>query len=216
MYRQIIGSLLIVCMLFACKKNDDLSYTELNEESHIQFSLDSTTTNEVSDPEDNRCSEYLFGGTAGYYFGCTTGFRVSSNSSVDITFGTAHVKEPAIKKDDLEKLIAVGSRDYGSLGAFSSYPALKPNCVEISFTDAQNRRWSSTSIKEQATNYGIDAIISILQPSSEFVIEHVKLQDASKLRYLVKGHFKCLLYEVNGQAKRSIKGYFRGIVDATD
>jgi hypothetical protein len=215
MYRQILGSLLLVFALSGCRKNNDLSFTETQDKSHIQFSLDdSPSTEEVTDPDHNKCSDYLFGGSAGYYFGCTTGFQVSNKSAVNITFGTGHAKSAVISKYEFEKLIATGPRKFGSLGAFNSWPALNQGCVEISFTDNQDRRWSSTSIEEKQTSFGIDAVVSVTQPSSGFVIDNIKVQDPVNLRYLIEGHFQCLLYEVNGTATRRIKGQFRGIVDA--
>ena len=214
MYKQIIGSMLLLFALSGCRKQNDLSYAVTEAETVLQFSIDGTDlTPEITDPEKNICSGFLFGGSAGYYFGSTTGFQVNANSGVDITFGTGRTPDAAVSQVEFEKLIAPGTRTYGSLGAFNSYPGLKSGCVEISFTDKNNIRWASTHIQEKQTAYGIDAAVTITQPAGEFIIESIELQQRTPLRYLVKGYFNCLLFEVNGQDQKQIKGKFKAFMD---
>ncbi|HLA52192.1 MAG TPA: hypothetical protein VK618_02760 [Flavitalea sp.] len=214
MYKQIIGSMLLLFALSGCRKQNDLSYAVTEAETVLQFSIDGADlTQEIADPEKNVCSGFLFGGSAGYYFGRTTGFQVNANSAVDITFGTGRTPHAAVSQVEFEKLIAPGTRTYGSLGAFNSYPGLKSGCVEISFIDKHNTRWASTHIQEKQTSYGIDAAVTVKQPGGEFIIESIELQQRAPLRYLVKGHFKCLLFEVNGEKQKKIKGQFRAFVD---
>ncbi len=214
MYKQIIGSMLLLFALSGCRKQNDLSYSITETETVLQFSIDGADlTQEIADPDKNVCSGFLFSGSAGYYFGRTTAFLVNENSAVDITFGTGRSPHASVSNAEFEKLIAPGTRTYGSLGAFNSYPALKSGCVEISFIDKHNTRWASTQIQEKHTSYGIDAAVTVEQPDGEFVIESIEPQQRAPLRYLVKGHFKCVLFEVNGKNQKKFKGKFRAFVD---
>jgi hypothetical protein len=117
-------------------------------------------------------------------------------------------------RKEFEELIQPGERHFGSLGAFTTYPERFPDKVEISYTDKRGKRWSSTRITEKRTNDGIETSVKLDQPHGEFILEDAhKIEIAAETEgYRLKGKFECTLYEVNGKAKKKIKGNFLGIV----
>lgn len=166
--------------------------------------------------ENNYYSLYSFEGVAGLYFGCTSTFKMNEKSSLDITFGTELTTELKITDKSFEQLIREGERSFGSLGAFSSFPAIEPEKVEIAYTDKNSKRWCSTRITEKITEDGIETSIKLDQNNSSFKIDDIQKNDDDGSTYRIKGHFECYLYEVNGNAKFKIKGNFSGKVSLNE
>jgi hypothetical protein len=214
---------IVLFMLFgffgqSCKK--ELSHNVKKEDqAQVEIELDgdsSEVVEDVSVVDNNEHSLYSFGGVAGVYFGCTSSFRVSEKTSVDITFGTGLSTHLKWTEAEFENLISPGEKSFGSLGAFSSFPQILADRVEISYTDKKSKRWCSTRITERQTDHGLDTKVEVEQPHGRFTIEdtHKVEIGSEKEGYRIKGRFECYLYEVNGHNKRKIKGKFVGIVSS--
>lgn len=163
-----------------------------------------------SEIERNDHSVYTFGGVRGTYFGCVSSFRGQKDVNFEITLGTSLTRNTLFSQKEFESLIRKGERQFGSLGSFGSYPVIDSGLVEISFTDKQNRRWCSTLITESNS----ETIVKVEQRTAVFIIENVhKVEIGPEAEgYRIKGYFDCMMYEVNGKAKKKIKGSFTGIV----
>jgi hypothetical protein len=201
----------MVCTLFAvaCKK-ESASRQPAGAEIEIQVGDD-----RVSGAEENHHDMYSFGGVLGLYYGCSSVFRISGNESIEITLGTSLTDHSEVQEDDLVRLLQPGERSFGSLGSFTTFPDMRPGKVEIAFTDKDSKRWCSTRIVEQTVDGRIDASIFLEQPESKFFIDEVRdLAAENGHGYRIHGHFDCFLYEVNGSAKKKIKGNFQGVVSA--
>jgi len=168
---------------------------------------------EISGSEKNEHSVYTFLGVSGLYFGCTSTFK-SDKETLEFIFGTSKTTNQNFTQEEFEELIHTGERHYGSLGAFTSYPERFSDKVEIAYTDKHGRRWCSSRINEKKTRDGIETSVKIDQSDGEFILEDAhKVEIAAETEgYRLKGKFKCTLYEVNGKAKKKIKGDFLGIV----
>jgi hypothetical protein len=202
---------LMLCTLFAvgCKK-ESASRLRAGTEIEIQVGND-----RISGAEENHHDMYSFGGMLGLYYGCSSVFRISGNESIEITLGTSLTNHSEVQEDDFVQLLRPGERSFGSLGSFTTFPQMKPGKVEIAFTDRDSKRWCSTRIVEKAVDGKIDASVFLEQPESKFFIDEVKdLTAENSHGYRIRGHFDCVLYEVNGSAKKKIKGNFQGVVSA--
>ena len=162
----------------------------------------------------NDFAQYSFGGVAGTYFGYISSFTIDDQKKLEIRLGTMLSEHSILSLDESLKLLAPGSRKYGSLGVFTSYPQTKANRAEIAYTDADQVRWSSTRITEKHTDYGIEALVDILQPRGEFMIDSVATTTiADTLQgFRVQGHFNCTIYEVNGHRSKPMQGSFASVV----
>lgn len=178
--------------------------------------------NEGEHPEDgsqeisterNEHAVYSFLGVSGLYFGCSSSF-LSDSETLEFIIGTNKTTNLKFTREEFEELIQPGERQFGSLGAFNTFPERFSNKVEIAFTDKKGKMWCTTRITEKKTNHGIETSIKIDQEKSEFYIDDVHKFEiaAEKEGYRLKGRFECTLYEVNGNAKKRIKGDFTGIV----
>lgn len=217
--------MLLAFVMQACEK--ELSRA-INDEDQPQVivdptpdeGVDSTNTDSTDNLEDlaeiekNEHSVYSFGGVRGTYFGCMSSFKGKKDVNLAITLGTNLTKGTYFTQQEFEHLIRTGKREFGSLGAFSSYPALDSGRVEISYTDKDNRRWCSTQITERNSDHGTETVVKIEQKKAVFTIGSVHKVEigAEREGYRLKGYFDCTLYEVNGKAKKKIKGNFSGIV----
>jgi len=168
---------------------------------------------EISGSEKNEHSVYTFLGVSGLYFGCATTFK-SDDETLEFTFGTSKTTNQNFTQEEFEELIHTGERHYGSLGAFTTYPERFSDRVEIAYTDKLGKRWCSSRITEKNTRNGIETSVMIDQSDGEFILEDAhKVEIAAETEgYRLKGKFKCTLYEVDGKAKKKIKGEFLGIV----
>ena len=168
---------------------------------------------QITETEKNEHSVYTFLGVSGLYFGCSTIF-ITDKDKLELIFGTSMTTNLNFTRQEFEELIHPGERRYGSLGAYTSFPERFADKVEISYTDKQGRRWCSTQITEKKNNDGVETTVKVDQEKGEFIIEdaHKVEIDAETEGYRLKGKFECTLYEVNGKAKRKIKGDFTGIV----
>jgi hypothetical protein len=204
-------SYFVLCTLFAvgCKK-ESASRQRAGTDIEMQVGDD-----RFSGAEENHHDMYSFGGMLGLYYGCSSVFRISGNESIEITLGTSLTNHSEVQEDDFVQLLQPGERSFGSLGSFTTYPQMKPGKVEIAFTDKDSKRWCSTRIVEKEVDGRIDANIFLEQPEGKFFIDDVKELTAEDGHgYRIRGHFDCFLYEVNGQAKKKIKGNFQGVVSA--
>ena len=163
--------------------------------------------------EKNEHAVYSFLGVSGLYFGCSSSFR-SDNEILEFIIGTNKTHNLKFTREEFEELIQAGERQFGSLGAFNTFPERFSNKVEIAFTDKRGKMWCTTHITEKKTTHGLETSIKIDQQKSEFYIDDVHKFEiaAEKEGYRLKGRFECTLYEVNGNAKKKIKGDFTGIV----
>jgi hypothetical protein len=206
---------MFVCAVAACKKELSQHTDPAAAVSSIVVSCDDENiVKEYSPNSHNDFSQYSFGGVAGTYFGYISSFKINNKENIEIRFGTLLSQHNVLSNEETMELIAPGTRDYGSLGVYSSYPQIKPNRAEIAFTDKKSVRWSSTRIKEKQTEYGIEAEVEITQPHGEFVVDKIKdmlISDTAK-GYMVSGHFKCMVFEVNGKRSKEMKGNFSGVV----
>lgn len=170
-------------------------------------------TDEISQADENHHSVYTFMGIAGTYFGCTSTFK-TRKETLQFTFGTNLTRNVTFTQQEFEELISPGERVYGSLGAFTSFPQRNPGKVEIAYTDKNGRRWASTRITENKKGDDIETSVKVEQHKAKFVIEdaHKFELNADTEGYRLTGHFECTLYEVNGKAKKKIKGSFAGVV----
>lgn len=171
------------------------------------------TQGEINGSDENEHAVYSFMGVSGVYFGCISTFKTKSES-LQFILGTNLTTNLAFTQQEFEELIQPGSRDFGSLGAFTSYPERKPGKVEIAYTDKHGRRWCSTRITEKKNGHTTETSVKIEQSQATFVIEdaHKFELSADTEGYRVKGQFSCTLYEVNGDAKKKIKGNFTAVV----
>ena len=204
---------LMLCTLFAtaCKK-ESASRQRAGADIELQVG-----DNRISGAKENHHDMYSFGGMLGLYYGCSSVFKISGNESIGITLGTSLTKHSEVQKDDFIQLVKPGERSFGSLGSFTTFPQMKPGNVEIAFTDKDLKRWCSTRIVEKKIDGRIDASVFLDQPGSKFFIDDVKdLAAEGGLGYRIRGHFDCVLYEVNGSAQKKIKGNFQGVVSAFD
>ena len=211
---KIILLIAFACAVFACKKDNNPNSGSTDNISRINASWDNENIIKTySANQLNEFAEYSFSGVAGNYFGFISSFRINDKEKIEIRFGTLLSSHSSLTHEEILTIISPGSKNFGSLGAYSSYPQLKPGCAEIAFTDKNSTRWCSTHISERQTDYGIETNVEIDQPQSEFVIDKVKKVPVSKNEgYLVTGHFVCTLYEVNDEHQKKIKGNFSGIV----
>jgi len=172
-----------------------------------------TENEEISGSEKNEHSVYTFLGVSGLYFGCTSTFK-SDKETLEFIFGTSKTTKQNFTQEEFEELIHIGERHYGSLGAFTTYPERFSDKVEIAYTDKHGKRWCSSRITEKKTRNGIETSVKIDQLNGEFILEDAhKVEIAAETEgYRLKGKFNCTLYEVNGKAKKKIKGDFLGIV----
>jgi hypothetical protein len=202
---------LTLCILFAgsCKK-ESANRQRAGADIEVQVGDD-----RISGAEENHHDMYSFGGVLGLYYGCSSVFKTSGNESIEITLGTSLTKHSEVQEDDFIQLVQPGERSFGSLGSFTTFPQMKPGNVEIAFTDRDTKRWCSTRIVEKKIDGRIDASVFVEQPDSKFFIDDVKdLSAEGGHGYRIRGHFDCFLYEVNGSAKKKIKGNFQGAVSA--
>ncbi|MBL7696627.1 MAG: hypothetical protein JNK79_00645 [Chitinophagaceae bacterium] len=207
----------------ACEK--ELSRT-VKEEDQPEVSIDVSDPGDINNPGDtmvlegiseiekNEHSVYTFGGVRGTYFGCTSSFKGKDDQSFAITLGTNLTPHATFSQKEFELLIHTGERQYGSLGSFSSYPVIDSGLVEISFTDKNNRQWCTTQITERNSDHGTETRVKVEQKHSMFIVESIhKVEVGPETEgYRMKGYFDCTLYEVNGKARKRIKGNFTGIV----
>ncbi len=211
--KQFFLLLMLSAILQGCRKEHS-SGAEPPERYEVSFELDGEKINKVYQAnETNAHSMYMFGGMAGNYFGVTCEFSISERAAVSITLGTLLAPSTQLSEVNLLHLLSPGDRKYGSLGAFSSYPARDSNRVEIAFTDKQSRRWCSTDMEEKRTRHGVETIVQIKQPHGRFTIDDVETVTlpSGETGYRVRGYFDCFLYEVNGPAKKRMKGNFIGM-----
>ena len=207
--------------------NDDSTHNGGNDDSTNNDGNNDSTSNgsgtgdgssdpeneEISGSEKNEHSVYTFLGVSGLYFGCTSTFK-SDKETLEFIFGTSKTTNQNFTQEEFEELLHTGERKYGSLGAFTSYPERFSDKVEIAYTDKHGRRWCSSRITEKRSGNGIETSVKIDQSDGEFILEDAhKVEIAAETEgYRLKGKFKCTLYEVNGKAKKKIKGDFLGIV----
>jgi hypothetical protein len=194
--------------------NDDDSLSNPVGNGSDDSDVNSGNENEqISSPEVNEHAVFTFYGISGQYFGCSSTFK-KGKEVLQFIFGTGNTTNLSFTKQEFEQLIHPGERHYGSLGAFTTYPQRFSDKVEIAYTDKQGRRWCSTRITEKKTNDGIETSVNIDQSDAEFIIEDAhKFEIAAETEgYRLKGKFECMLYEVNGKAKKKIKGDFSGVV----
>lgn len=175
---------------------------------------DTTTLEGIDDVEKNEHSVYSFGGVRGTYFGCNSAFIGKEEQNFQITLGTNLTPNSIFTQAEFESLISIGERQFGSLGSFSSFPVMDSGLVEISYTDKHHRRWCSTEITEKNSDHGLETRVKVDQKRAQFVIESIhKVEIGPETEgYRIKGYFDCLLFEVNGKAKKRVKGNFSGIV----
>jgi hypothetical protein len=173
---------------------------------------DDGNSQEISGTEENEHAVYTFMGVSGLYFGCSSTFK-TDKESLEFIFGTSKTTNLAFTQEEFEQLIHVGERQFGSLGAFTTYPQRLSDKVEIAYTDKHGRRWCSTRIKERKTGQGVETTVEIANDGEFYLEEAHKFEIAAETEgYRLKGRFECTLYEVNGNARRHIKGDFTGIV----
>ncbi len=224
MKKIVVFSVLVTFCCVACNKELSRSVKKENAPNISVFveneSEDSLPGNdgsnesfdEISPPEQNEHSVYTFLGVTGLYFGCTSSFK-TGKEKLEFIFGTSKTTALSFTRKEFEQLIQVGERQFGSLGAFTSFPERLPGKVEIAYTDNHGRRWCSTRISESKTNEGVEATVKIEQDGWFFLEEAHKIEIAAETEgYRLKGKFECTLYEVNRNAKRKMKGQFMGIV----
>ncbi len=210
--KLIIIFLISGCLAVSCKKESGRHIEQGQPEINLFF--EGTQEEHLANPDKNEHSMYSFGGVSGTYYGCTSSFKLKQKVSIDITLGTQRSTNLQISDDEFHQLIIPGERKFGSLGSFTSFPAMENGRVEIAFTDKKGGRWCSTRITERMTPRGIETQIMLDQFDGVFVIDDThKIEiGPEKEGYRIKGHFDCYLYEVNGDAKRKIKGKFQGVV----
>ena len=193
---------------------DDSTASDDNGDNNVDDGggSDDGSSQDISGTEENEHSIYTFMGVSGLYFGCSSTFK-TDKETLEFIFGTSKTTNLTFTREEFEQLIHVGERKFGSLGAFTSYPQRLSDKVEIAYTDKHGRRWCSTRIKEKKTGQGVETTVEIEQ-NGEFYLEDAhKFEIAAETEgYRLKGRFQCTLYEVNGNARRQIKGEFTGIV----
>jgi hypothetical protein len=170
-------------------------------------------SDDISESPENVHDVYSFMGVSGTYFGCSSTFK-SKKETLEFIFGTNLTPNLTYTQEEFEALIHPGERSFGSLGAFTTFPERTSNRVEIAFTDTKGRRWSSTRITELNHGQSVQTSVAIEQPRGFFVLDEAhKFEIAAETEgYRLKGRFECTLYEVNGKAKKNIKGNFTGVV----
>jgi len=214
MKKIFIAAMLAGIFCLSCKKEGGIE-TSREDSPELEITIDGADGLQAA-ASNNAHSLYSFGGVAGTYYGCTASFTMGGEQAFDITFGTSLTSGVSISDDEMLNLLAPGPRTFGSLGSFSSYPGLEAGKVEIAFTDKKGKRWCSTKMTEKLTPQGLETDIFLDQRSASFIIDEVKKINTGQLEngFRLKGHFECFLYEVNGDAKKKIKGKFKGMVGA--
>lgn len=210
MKKSVILFLLCAVTVVQCKK-ENAEVTPKQDAPELEIDLGEES---IDDAQKINYSIYSFGGILGLYYGCSSVFKIDDNQSLEITIGTSITKNSEVQDEDLLAAIRPGARTFGSLGAFSSYPEMYPGKAEISFTDKKSRRWCSTRITEKHINGNVEAETDAEQPEGKFIIDNVSrtVLENGNPGYRIRGHFDCFLYEVNGKARKKIKGNFRGLV----
>jgi hypothetical protein len=222
MKQLIIPVMLCALLAQSCKKEESIQNTNVDNSSKVEFDLDGETITKIySSNKLNEFSGYFFGGVAGNYFGYTTSFDIEENGKMQITFGTALTASSKLTEQEFISLIAPGDKIFGSLGAYGTFPQIKPNRVEIAFRDKKSRKWCSTKIREKERHDEDDDnenssqfTVEIIQPDGWFKVDKIdKIEvSADKEGYRVRGRFNCMLYQVNGSAKKHVQGSFVGVV----
>jgi len=195
--------------------------TDSNDSTSVDDNPHDTTSNEgpaggteeISDAGENEHDVYSFMGVSGVYFGCSSTFK-TGKETLQFIFGTNLTTNLTFTQSEFEELIKPGKREFGTLGAFTSYPARLSGKVEIAYTDNKGRRWSSSRITERKNGNKTEATAKADQKHASFVIENAHKFEltADTEGYRLTGRFECTLYEVNGNAKKKIKGNFTGVV----
>lgn len=198
--------------MLSCSKETSIDPV-VPEKPTVTLAFDAGGEENLSLAANKPFSTYSFGGVAGVYFGSVSNFKGEGDVSFDITFGTSIVDFLNVTLADIQRLITPGTRKFGSLGAFSSFPSLDSGMVEITYTDRQSRCWCSTRITEKKTNQGVETSTGIEQAGSSFVIEEIEKTKTSEGldAFLIRGRFQCFIYELNGDAKKKIKGKFEAM-----
>ena len=213
---KIIIIVIMVCMGYACRKDTGQTVFNRDTTSEIEVTSDNENiTREYLPSEENECSQYNFSGVGGNYFGFTSSYKISNKGTIDITYGTLRSVHTTLTDQDILAFIQPGERIYGSLGAFTSYPQLYPNCAEVSFTDKKKTRWCSTKITEHKDEEDILVDVRVDQPKqSRFIIEKVTEISLpnNKKGFRIIGYFNCVMYEVSGENHKKMKGKFSGII----
>lgn len=213
MKKALFAGLIAFLLIFSCRKESQETIPP-EDRTQVNIELDGEPAGIAYSGEDPvACTMYSFGGVLGYYYGVIAHFELGDKTPFDIAFGTLLSDTSSLTEEGFLRIIAKGPREFGSLGAFSSYPRLKPNRVEISYTDQKNVKWCSSRIVEKRTSYGIEADVVVPQQHSEFVVDEVEKVGSGPDRgsYRLKGHFDCFLYQMNGNAKKLLKGNFVGV-----
>jgi hypothetical protein len=232
MKKSVIPLMVLVALFSACGKEigQNISHEERPRVSVIvaaQDQTDSTSNggsdgtgggqpgsqNETLTAEVNEHTVYSFMGISGTYFGCTSSFK-TGNETLEFIFGTNLTQSIVFTQEEFEELIRPGERQFGSLGAFTSYPERVSGKVEIAYTDRHGRRWCTTEIEEKHHGRDVETKVHVNQNNGFFILEDAhKFEIAAETEgYRLKGRFECTLYEVNGNAKKKIKGTFTGVV----
>lgn len=204
-------AILLTILVPSCRKENSAG---LKPEDRTQASIEidgETVSVAYNGDQVNKCETYSFAGNAGYYYGVSSVFEMSEKQDLQIIFGTTRTSSSHLTEEAFLTLIRRGERAFGSLGAFSSYPRLDSDKVEIAFTDKKSVKWCSTAIAEFPSEHGVETSVSVNQPDGKFVIEEMEKVDGMN-GYRVKGTFKCFVYEVNGKGKKTMNGKFVGIV----
>jgi hypothetical protein len=212
--RKITALAVLIAVIFQACRKENSATTKPENRTQASIEIDGETVAASYNGNDvNNCEVYSFIGSAGYYYGVSPVFDMSSNEELRITFGTLLTDSSSLTEQDFLKLVKKGDRTFGSLGAFNSYPALDSNKVEVAFTDKNGQKWCSTEIIEQRVGNDIEATVKVHQPEGKFEVKEVeKVSMESGTGFRLKGNFKCFIYEVNGKRSKKMKGEFTGIV----
>ncbi len=211
-----LSLVLFVFLVHSCKKEYS-EYIPEDKKPALQLSLGDDTADGSPLQEytvsENTSSTYFFGGYAGNYFGVRSYFKMNRNAELEISFGTTLTQNPALTEAEFLDLVAPGAKEFGSLGAFHSYPQMKPGKAEIAFTDKNSVRWCSSTIEDKPTRHGVETVVKIRQPNGSIRVEEIQKLDIGPDagKFLVKGTFDCLMYEVGGRGKKNMKGQFAGV-----
>lgn len=212
--RKFIALAILCAVIFQSCRKENSAISNPQDRTQASIEIDGETLNITYSADNvNQCETYSFVGSAGYYYGVSSLFKMSDKENLQIIFGTLRTDSSSLDEEAFLQLIKAGERSFGSLGAFTSYPALAPDKVEIAFVDKKSQRWCSTEITEFNADNGIHTTINIHQPEGKFVIEEVERVFAEDIEaYRIKGNFKCFVYEVNGKRKKKMNGKFVGVV----
>lgn len=213
MYKTIL-LMAMLGSLGACKKEYSLKAdpTKTTSIDLVYDGEDIIRRYDANKPND--FAQYSFGGVAGTYFGYISSFTIDDHQKLEIRLGTMLSQHSTLSREESLELLSPGKRHFGSLGVFTSYPQIKANCAEVAYTDDSDIRWSSTRITEKHTDYGIEALVDIVQPQGQFIVDSVASTTISDTLagFHVQGHFNCTLYEVNGQRTKAMEGSFVSVV----